>query len=271
MINKIIAVLDEECIKIYSNKNLELIQTLEGRFDKMILNNKKDEIIAKLDLSNYAIFINISSLNGKKYFFANSNGKKLGIETSDGKIIMNGSYEIYIYSKYKDIYILEKILNLENPLNIYQFDTYSIFIKAGKQSEDLYQYSLNDYNLIKYKANINAELVKINNDIIISYRSDHFNNSFLNLLNYKTLETKYSFKIQGTIRTIKSIENKTIMIGTDEKLYLLYLANNNIIILDKLFEERDYSYIDYINFIDEDTIIFGSYLFGKIYHLQKSK
>jgi len=90
-------------------------------------------------------------------------------------------------------------------------------------------------------------------------------------LNYKTLETKYSFKIQGTIRTIKSIENKTIMIGTDEKLYLLYLANNNIIILDKLFEERDYSYIDYINFIDEDTIIFGSYLFGKIYHLQKSK
>jgi len=119
MINKIIAVLDEECIKIYSNKNLELIQTLEGRFDKMILNNKKDEIIAKLDLSNYAIFINISSLNGKKYFFANSNGKKLGIETSDGKIIMNGSYEIYIYSKYKDIYILEKILNLENPLNIY--------------------------------------------------------------------------------------------------------------------------------------------------------
>ena len=90
-------------------------------------------------------------------------------------------------------------------------------------------------------------------------------------MNYKTLETKYSFKIQGTIRTIKSIENKTIMIGTDEKLYLLYLANNNIIILDKLFEERDYSYIDYINYIDEDTIIFGSYLFGMIYHFKKSK
>ena len=184
---------------------------------------------------------------------------------------MSGSYEIYIYSEYKDIYILEKILNLENPLNIYQFDTNSIFIKAGKQSEDLYQYSLNDYNLIKYKANINAELVKINNDLIISYKNEHFNNSFLNLLNYKILETKYSFKIQGTIRAIKSIENNAIMIGTDEKLYLLYLANNNIIILDKLFEERDYSYIDYINCFDEDTIIFGSYLFGMIYHFKKSK
>ena len=220
----------------------------------MVLNNKKEEIIAKLDLSNYAIFINISSLNCKKYFFANSNGKKLGIETSDGKIIIIGRYEIYIYSKYKDIYILEKILNLENPLNIYQFDQNSIFIKAGKQSEDLCQYSIYDYNLIKYKANINAELVKINDDVIISYRSDHFNNSFLNLLNYKTLKTINSFKIEGTIRTIKSIENKTIMIGTNEKLYLFHLTNNNITILDKIFEERDYSYIDYINSIEEDTI-----------------
>ena len=90
-------------------------------------------------------------------------------------------------------------------------------------------------------------------------------------MNYKTLKTIYSFKIEGTIRTIKSIENKTIMIGTNEKLYLFHLANNNITILDKLFEERDYSYIDYINYIDEETIIFGSYLFGTIYHFQKSK
>ena len=51
MINDTIFVLDDENIKIYSYKYSELIQTLESRFDNMILNNKKNEIIAKLDLS----------------------------------------------------------------------------------------------------------------------------------------------------------------------------------------------------------------------------
>ena len=41
MINDTIFVLDDENIKIYSYKYSELIQTLESRFDNMILNNKK--------------------------------------------------------------------------------------------------------------------------------------------------------------------------------------------------------------------------------------
>ena len=271
MINDIIAVLDEDNIKIYSYKYSELIQTLENKFDNMILNNKKTEIIAKLDISNYAIFIDCSTLNDKKYFFANSNGKKLGIQTSDEKIIINGSYEIYIYSKYKDIYILEKIINLENPFNIYHFDTNSIVIIAGKQVNNLYQYSTNDYNLIKHKININGELVKINNDIIISYKSDYFNNSFLNLLYAKTFKTIFSFKIEGQIKSIKYIEDNTILIGTNIHLYVFHISNNNIVILDKLFEGKDYSHIDFINYINEDTIILGSFLFGRIYYFQKSK
>ena len=271
MINDIIAVLDEDNIKIYSYKFAELTQTLENKFDNMILNNKKTEIIAKLDLSNYAIFIDCSTLNEKKYFFANSNGKKLGIQTSDEKIIMSGSYEIYLYSKYKDIYILEKIINFENPLNIYQFDTNSIVIIAGKQTNNLYQYSTNGYNLIKYKTNFNGELVKINNNIIISYTSDHFNNSFINLLHSKTFKVLFCFKIKGKINSIKYIEDNTILIGTDIQLYSFHISSNNIVILDKIFEGSDYSYIDYINYIDEDTIILGSFLFGRIYYFQKSK
>ena len=160
---------------------------------------------------------------------------------------------------------------MENPSNIYQFDTNSLVIRAGKQAEDLYEYSTNDYNLIKYKTNIKGELAKINNDIVICYRSDYFNNSFLNLLHSKTLKTIFSFKIEGTIRTIKSIENNTIMIGTNEKLYIFHITKNNIVILDKFFEEKDYSYIDYINYIDENTIILGSFLFGKIYYFHKAK
>ena len=57
MINDTIFVLDDENIKIYSYKYSELIQTLESRFDNMILNNKKNEIIAKLDLSDFVIFL----------------------------------------------------------------------------------------------------------------------------------------------------------------------------------------------------------------------
>ena len=271
MINNIIAVLDEESIKIYNHKYSELTQTLENKYDKMILNNKKTEIIAKLDLSNYAIFIDCSTLYDKKYFFSNSNGKKLGIQTFDEKIIMSGSYEIYIYSKYKDIYVLEKIINLENPLNIYQFDINSIVIITGKQANNLFQYSTNNYNLIKYKANINGELVKINNDIIISYTSDNFNNSFLNLLHSKTFKIILSFKIKGKINSIKYVENNTILIGTNIQLYVFHISDNNIVILDKLFEGSDYSYIDYINYIDEETILLGSLLFGRIYYFQKSK
>ena len=41
MINDTIFVFDDENIKIYSYKYSELIQTLESRFDNMILNNKK--------------------------------------------------------------------------------------------------------------------------------------------------------------------------------------------------------------------------------------
>ena len=216
MINDTIFVLDDENIKIYSYKYSELIQTLESRFDNMILNNKKKEIIAKLDLSDFVIFFDANTLLDKKYFFSNSNGKKLNLETSDNKIIMSGSNEIYIYSKYKDIYVLEKIMNVENPSNIYQFDINSIIIISGKNANELYQYSIKDYNLIQYKTNINKDLVKINDDIIISYRSDIFNNSYFNLLNSKTLKTEFSFKIIGEITTIKSIENNFIMIGTNE-------------------------------------------------------
>ena len=237
----------------------------------MILNNKKTEIIAKLYLSNYAVFIDCSSINNKKYIFANSNGRKLCIQTSDEKIFMSGNYDINIYSKYKDIYVLQKIINFENPLKIYQFDTNSIVIIDEKQANNLYQYSTNDYNLIKYKANINGELVKINNDIIISYRSDYFNNSFLNLLNSKTFKTLFSFKIKGEIKSIKSVKNNTILIGTNIQLYIFYISDNNIVILDKLIEGNDYSYIDYINYIDEETIILGSFLFGMIYYFQKYK
>lgn len=184
---------------------------------------------------------------------------------------MSGNYEIYIYSKYKDIYVLEKIINCENPLNIYQFDSNSLVIIAGKQANNLYQYSTNDYNLIKYKTNFNGELVKINNDIIISFSSDHFNNSFLNLLHSKIFKTIFSFKIKGKINSIKYVENNTILIGANIQLYAFHISNNNILVLDKLFEGSDYSYIDYINYIDEDTIILGSFLFGRIYYFQKSK
>ena len=272
MINDTIFVLDDENIKIYSYKYSELTQTLESRFDNMILNNKKNEIIAKLDLSDFAIFFDANTLLDKKYFFANSNGKKLNLETSDNKIIMSGSNEIYIYSKYKDIYVLEKIMNMENHSNIYQFDINSIIIISGKNANELYQYSINDYNLIKYKTNINKDLVKINDDIIISYRSDIFNNSYFNLLNSKTLKTEFSFKFIGEITTIKSIKNNFIMIGTNEKLYVFRLMKNNIIILDKLFEvDNNYSHIDYIKYINEDALIFCSYLFGKAYYFQKAK
>jgi len=271
MINDNIAVLDEESIKIYSFKYSELIQTLEGRFDIMILNDKKTEFISKLDLSNYAIFIDFSSLNCKQYFFSNSKGKKLSIETSNGKIMMIGSYEIYIYSKYKEIYILEKIINIENPLYIYQFDENYLFIKAGKQENELYKYSINDFNLIKYKTNFIDNIAKINNDIIVSYRSDYFNNSFLNLIDHKTFKIIFNFKIKGKISIIKSIKNNTIMVGTNEKLLIFHLTNNNIIILDKLYEEYNYSYIDYINYMDEDTIILGASLFRKIFYFQNEK
>ena len=185
---------------------------------------------------------------------------------------MSGRNEIYIYSKYKDIYVLEKIMNMENHSNIYQFDINSIIIISGKNANELYQYSIKDYNLIKYKTNINKDLVKINDDIIISYRSDIFNNSYFNILNSKTLKTEFSFKIIGEITTIKSIENNIIMIGTNEKLYVFRLMKNNIIILDKLFEvDNNYSHIDYINYINEDALIFCSYLFGKVYYFQKAK
>ena len=237
----------------------------------MILNNKKTEIIAKLYLSNYAVFIDCSSINNKKYIFANSNGRKLCIQTSDEKIFMSGNYDINIYSKYKDIYVLQKIINFENPLKIYQFDTNSIVIIDEKQANNLYQYSTNDYNLIKYKTNFNGELVKINNDIIISYTNDHFNNSFINLLHSKTFKVLFSFKIKGQINSIKYVEDNNILIGTDIQLYAFHISSNNIVISDKLFEGSDYSYIDYINYIDEDTIILGSFLFGSIYYFQKSK
>ena len=272
MINDTIFVLDDENIKIYSYKYSELIQTLESRFDNMILNNKKNEIIAKLDLSDFVIFFDANTLLDKKYFFANSNGKKLNLETSDNKIIMSGSNEIYIYSKYKDIYVLEKIMNMENHSNIYQFDINSIIIISGKNANELYQYPIKDYNLIKFKTNINKDLVKINDDIIISYRRDLFNNSYSNILNSKTLKTEFSFKIIGETTTIKSIENNFIMIGTNEKLYVFRLMKNNIIILDKLFElNNNYSHIDYINYINEDALIFCSNLFGKVHYFQKAK
>ena len=148
MINDTIFVLDDENIKIYSYKYSELIQTLESRFDNMILNNKKKEIIAELDLSDFVIFFDANTLLDKKYFFANSNGKKLNLETSDNKIIMSGSNEIYIYSKYKDIYVFEKIMNMENHSNIYQFNINSIIIISGKNANELYQYSIKDYTLI---------------------------------------------------------------------------------------------------------------------------
>ena len=45
MINDTIFVLDDENIKIYSYKYSELIQTLESRFDNMILNNKKKKLL----------------------------------------------------------------------------------------------------------------------------------------------------------------------------------------------------------------------------------
>ena len=61
---------------------------------------------------------------------------------------MSGSNKIYIYSKYKDIYVLEKIMNMENPSNIHQFDINSIIIISGKNANELYQYSIKDYTLI---------------------------------------------------------------------------------------------------------------------------
>ena len=88
---------------------------------------------------------------------------------------MSGGYEIYIYSKYKDIYILKKILNILNSTKFYQFDPNSIIIKAGKENDKIYdEYSTSDFNLIRHKRNIKGELIKIYFFLILILKNIYF-------------------------------------------------------------------------------------------------
>ena len=96
VINDIIAVLVDDNLRFYNSKTLELIQNLKFNFGNKIIKLKQGNIIGKIADNNYAIFINPSNLTNKKKYFSNFNGKTLGTETYDEKIILIGNYELYI-------------------------------------------------------------------------------------------------------------------------------------------------------------------------------
>ena len=261
IINEKIAVLDEDGLKVYNSKNSELLQNLKFNFDNVILSVKHDYIIGKVTGDNFAIFINSSTLINKKKYFSNSFSKKLEIETFDGKIIMIGSYEIYIYSKYKNIYVLTKILNILNTARIYQFDDNSLIIKTDK--EQIYEYSTKDYKLIKYRIFEIGELTKINNNIIISHKNilsiyKEPIKSFIQLIDAKNFENLWTYETDNIITFIKRVNNEMLLIGRKGGLYEFKIIKNNLITEDKLFDvDNDLSIenIENINIIDEGTIL----------------
>ena len=171
---------------------------------------------------------------------------------------MIGTYELYIYLKINDIYILTQIINILNTSTIYQYQSNSIIIKTNK--DQLYEYSTNDFNLIKYKNYEFGELQYLKENTIISYKNHKYLNipkyTYLSLINSKTFENIIIYKTKKIITSIKVLNNETLLVGKDEGIYELKIKENNFVEKNLFFEDK-YSSFDNINIIDEETILFS--------------
>ena len=220
IINNIIAVLVEDGLRFYNLVTLELVLNLNLKFGNNIIKLKDGNIIGKVVDDNYALIINPSNLNYKKKYFCNSNSRALGTETQDEKIMLVGTYELYIYSKFNDIYVLTKIINILNTSTIYKFQTNSIIIQTSK--DQLYEYSVNDFNLLKYKNYEPGELYYLKENEIISHHQNKKNlistDTKLSLINSETFEEKITYKIDKIITSIKILNKEELLITFPFKL-----------------------------------------------------
>ena len=274
-INDKIAVLDEESLKFYHTQSLDLIVNLELNFNK-IIKLQDGNIMGKSTNDNYAIIINTLNLKNKKKFLSNSFSKNLEIETSDEKIILSGEYELYIYSKFNDIYVLLKIINKIKTTNIYQFENNSIIIKL--ENKDIYEYSLKDFDLIKFKNNEDGDLIKLNENLLISHKyhknfADLPINSIVKLINAKTFEN-ISIYETDVITSIKVLDNDKLLVGrVDGRLFEFQIIKNSLIIEEKilqLLDKNECSSIENIQIIDPNTILFISRIYYSKNHIIKA-
>lgn len=276
IINDKLAVLDEESIKFYNIQSLDLIANLEFNFGNKIIKLKDGNIMGKSTNDNYAIIINPLNLENKKKIFSNSFSKNLEIETSDEKIILSGQYDLYIYSKFKDIYVLIKIINKINTSNVYQFEKNSIIIKL--ENKDIYEYSLKDFDLIKFKNNEDGDLIKVNENLLISHKYQKNLTglpklSIVKLINAKTFENIFIYETD-VITSMKVLDNDKLIIGrVDGGLFEFQIIKNSLIIEEKilqLLDKNECSSIENIQIIDPKTILFISHIYYRKNHIIKA-
>lgn len=237
-LNDRIVVQNSNDLCFYDCKTYSLINKMNYHFDSDIKKTKDGYIIGKHNWTNKVIFIDPKKIIAKEKYFIKSDRATITHVCSNDSIIMVDRIEdtlayeeTYIYSKYKDIYVLVRILHERffSALDI----SPNLFMAKGR--EGIYVYSVNNFDLcLKFKKSDYKNIINIDEYKLLAYK---WQKDCIDILDIKSLNIVSSFQTKKFLE-IKKINNKNIILSRNDGIYELIIKDSNQIFENKLINNR---------------------------------
>lgn len=215
-----------------------LINKINYHFNFEIRKTNEGYIIGKNKWTNKVTFVEPKKLTLKEKYFLKSDYATITHVCSNDTIIMVNNLEdslayeeTLIYSKYKDIYVLSRII-YERFLKVYDISPNLLMVKG---EDGQYVYSVNNFDLcLKFKKAKYHNIITVDEHKLLVY---DWKKESIDILDTKSLNVISSFNTRKFLE-IKKINNKNIILSRDDGVYELIITDANQIFENKLINNR---------------------------------
>ena len=209
-----------------------------SNFHSKIRKTNDGYIIGKKELTNKVAFVDPKKITLKEKYFIKSDYATITHVCSNGTIIMVKNLEnslayeeTFIYCKYKDIYVLSRII-YERFLKAYDIGPNLLMVK-GEDGE--YVYSINNFDLcLKFKKAKYHNIITVDEHKLLAY---DWKKESIDILDTKSLNVISSFNTRKFLE-IEKINNKNIIMSRDDGIYELIITDANQIFENKIINNR---------------------------------
>jgi hypothetical protein len=233
-----IVVQNADGLYFYDCNTYSLINKMNYHFNSKIIKTNDGYIIGKNKWTNKVTFVEPKKLTLKEKYFIKSDYATITHVCSNDTIIMVNNLEnslayeeTLIYSKYKDIYVLSRII-YERFLKVYDIGP-NLLMAKGVDGQ--YVYSINNFDYcLKFKKANYHNIITVDEHKLLAY---DWKKESIDILDTKSLNVISSFNTRKFLK-IKKINNKNIILSRDDGVYELIITDSNQIFENKLINNR---------------------------------
>jgi hypothetical protein len=233
-----IVVQNADGLYFYDCNTYSLINKMNYHFNSKIIKTNDGYIIGKNKWTNKVTFVEPKKLTLKEKYFIKSDYATITHVCSNDTIIMVNNLEnslayeeTLIYSKYKDIYVLSRII-YERFLKVYDIGP-NLLMAKGVDGQ--YVYSINNFDYcLKFKKANYHKIITVDEHKLLAY---DWKKESIDILDTKSLNVISSFNTRKFLK-IKKINNKNIILSRDDGVYELIITDSNQIFENKLINNR---------------------------------